>query len=666
MKNKMDYLKIVEALGDGVICVNEENKIEYMNKQAMQIIGISNFSCLGGRIDRCFNICTEESGSIILDIIEDVRVTHQTKGLEKDAYICGDWLKKTYVSASISYLELEHKKYVLITFREITKLKKNELQIRKDKQNLEKMMSGLPLGIVVVDKHRKVLDVNPYMVKNLSFGKVVTRSTLFGELMNCPNSKNSACGCSEACKNCEIKNSIDDILIRGKNCNSKQISFTHYLSRRKINKDYQVSFVDIPDDRGNKLMLILGDISEQVASRKKLEMAKEMAEMSNQLKTHFLTNMSHEICTPIHGVVGMIDLSNRSIKDHDLMENLKAIKTSSLRLLETLNNIIDISKIEVGEFELHYSDFSMRELLKEIYDENILKVNTKKIDFIVEPYEYPVDMFYSDRLRIKQALNHLVDNAIKFTKEGSIRIEHEIVDKMEICDLVIKIQDTGIGITPKFQKRMYESFTQEDDSLIRQYGGNGLGLAIARNIVSKLQGEIECVSIPGQGSTFTVRLQLVAGNPMRQKNAKMNPQKRAVVSSKASSNLEKKHAYSSENTTKQSKIRVNYDKDGYYAVRNIWSEHDYKIMGMRFLIEMMKISMSKQELDVVKEHAEELYQLIGAEGMDTLKHEALRVLMDVRKEKMDKVEQLLSEMDQKLDDKFNEPGEDKSYENSNC
>jgi signal transduction histidine kinase len=241
-----------------------------------------------------------------------------------------------------------------------------------------------------------------------------------------------------------------------------------------------------------------------------LSIAKEAAEAANRAKSVFLANMSHELRTPMNGILGMTELLRRRVTDPKALDQLGKVTHSAQRLLGIINDILDISKIEAERMTLEKVDFKFGLVLENLMSLLGLKLAEKGLQaFIDVAPEIAAMMCQGDPLRLGQILLNLAGNAVKFTERGSINLRVRLLEESAAAVLLrIEVQDSGIGITPEDQKRLFTAFEQADGSMTRKYGGTGLGLAISKRLVQMMGGEIGVESLSGQGSTFwfTVRL----------------------------------------------------------------------------------------------------------------------------------------------------------------
>jgi signal transduction histidine kinase len=247
-------------------------------------------------------------------------------------------------------------------------------------------------------------------------------------------------------------------------------------------------------------------LEKEVEARKfaesKLLAAKQRAEKSNLAKSHFLANMSHEIRTPLNGIIGASSLLSNLTHDVQQQKYIETILHSGQVLLNLVNDILDLSKIEDGDFSLNIESFSLRKLLHELIDTHAIVARRKGIDLVVALPHNQADLICVDRTRLRQILDNLISNAIKFTDTGGVYVYAKLIKRTKNSVLNIQVKDTGIGIAIDQHNGIWERFSQLDMSPTRKTSGFGLGLAITAKLLSLMKGRIYLESELGKGSQF--------------------------------------------------------------------------------------------------------------------------------------------------------------------
>jgi PAS domain S-box-containing protein len=238
-----------------------------------------------------------------------------------------------------------------------------------------------------------------------------------------------------------------------------------------------------------------------------LYLSKARAEEASRTKSMFLANMSHEIRTPLNGVLGMAEVLDSALSDPEHKRMIGTIRRSGEALLNILNDILDMSKIEAGKLELEQVAFSPSEIAERVEDLHLLKAEEKGLSFEVMIGSGAEMRRMGDPFRVQQILHNLVSNAIKFTDAGEVTVK---LSGRGGAPLVLEVRDSGIGMTADQIARLHEEFSQADSSVTRRFGGTGLGMAITRNLVVRMGGDIAVQSEPGRGTTIRVTLPLPA------------------------------------------------------------------------------------------------------------------------------------------------------------
>ena len=265
---------------------------------------------------------------------------------------------------------------------------------------------------------------------------------------------------------------------------------------------YREQLEQLVDQRSAKIAALNTQLEDRV----------QEAESSNRAKSTFLANMSHEIRTPMNAVTGLVHLLR---KDHPTplqAERLAKIDASAKHLLAIINDILDLSKIEAGKLSLEENDFALAQVLDETASIIGESARSKGLTVAVDDDHVPM-WLRGDVTRLRQALLNFAGNAIKFTENGGIRLRAELLeDQSDRLKIRFAVEDTGIGIAPEIQAKLFHEFEQADTSTTRKFGGTGLGLAITKRLAGLMGGEVGCNSIPGQGSTFWLTAWLQRGH----------------------------------------------------------------------------------------------------------------------------------------------------------
>jgi PAS domain S-box-containing protein len=276
------------------------------------------------------------------------------------------------------------------------------------------------------------------------------------------------------------------------------------LNRKKDGSEFPIYLsTTIIKDKESKVLGLIGvatDITERKLAEKELIEAKNKAEESDRLKSAFLANMSHEVRTPLNSIIGFSELlADPGFEEEQKNEFIQSIITSGNNLLIIISDIMDISKMESGEIKIRKSQINIQRFISTVKEQFSIQAEVKKLELKVTIPDNDIETtIFTDSDRLRQVFNNLISNAIKFTANGSIEIGYHSMGTM----IKFYVKDTGIGIPAEYHRIIFERFRQVEAGKNRIYGGNGLGLAISKNLVELMGGEIWFESVPGKGSTF--------------------------------------------------------------------------------------------------------------------------------------------------------------------
>ncbi|RLD81264.1 MAG: hypothetical protein DRJ07_09460, partial [Bacteroidetes bacterium] len=293
----------------------------------------------------------------------------------------------------------------------------------------------------------------------------------------------------------------------------KIVRYQDWFDYKHLGRKYMdVIYQPVYGNRGKVESITVNtlDITDLKETQTNLEKAIQEAERANKAKSEFLANMSHEIRTPLNAVIGFTELLESQITDNKQKKYLRSVKAGGRSLLTIINDILDLSKIEAGKMELHYEPVHINNLIDEISQIFSIKIEEKGL--ILETYTDPQlpNYILLDEIRLRQILFNLVGNAIKFTKQGCIKLSFKLINKeKETIDIEINVEDTGIGIPKDQLTEIFKAFKQQVGQSTRKYGGTGLGLTISRKLIESMNGKIDVKSELGIYTKFSIILNKV-------------------------------------------------------------------------------------------------------------------------------------------------------------
>jgi len=453
-----------DALTEMILVIDNERKILRCNQVTRDFFGLDYQQLINRNVDLLF--FDDQESKLPIEQLNSIEIKFPT-------------LKGVFRMSSYPVV-FEHKPESLIyIIWDITEQRKKELEVIQQKQIFEALVQYSPVAIILMDNQKKIITCNPEFENLFGF----SREEVIGK---------------------EIDNLItkDEMKEEARKLSQSALVEPVRSVGRRYRKDgaaLDVEIFGVPVFVREEKVGAIGlyhDITELLE-------AKSHAEEASRLKSEFLANMSHEIRTPMNGVMGMIELVLDTDLNKEQHEFLMAAFESSESLLGILNDILDYSKIEAQSLDLHIIDFNLRNVVEKVGSTLASRAQSKGLELTCYiSHEIPV-LVKGDPGRLRQILVNLAGNAIKFTDEGEVSIQAELIEE-NFDEIKVKflIEDSGIGISEEQKENIFRRFTQADGSTTRRYGGTGLGLAISKKLSEMMGGEIGVESTPGEGSTF--------------------------------------------------------------------------------------------------------------------------------------------------------------------
>ena len=468
--------------------IQDSFRYYYWNKESELQSGIKREGAVGYTD---YEIYGEERGRRYREVDESLVQAGKIYRAE-ESYSTADGVAHDTIAVKSIITWKEKKKWLLVVRWDITRLKTYERELIAAKEELEKALNKQKLalksvnfGLIYIDKNYLVQWEETTQITNMVKG----RRYIPGQICY----KTSALR-DTPCGQCAFQKAIEQ---------GKIIRHTIRIDQ----VDFEVTATPVYDHEGTEIiggLLRFEDITEKLKMDKMLQEAKERAEESNRLKSAFLANMSHEIRTPLNAIIGFSDMICQMGEEEEKQEYMKIVSSNNELLLQLIDDILDLSKIEAGTMEFTFAPTDINELMEGICRQ-MQEKNTSPDVAITFTEKATECIFHTDRVRLSQVIINFTNNAMKFTSEGSIQMGYRIDETKD--EIYFYVKDTGIGIPADKIDEVFERFVK----LNTFAKGTGLGLAICRVIVERLEGTIGANSREGEGSCFWFRL------PMHQK-----------------------------------------------------------------------------------------------------------------------------------------------------
>ena len=483
-ESEQRFLRVVHMVSEGITLSDESGFFEVFNSRMEELTGYLMKEVNDASGFNRFLYPSDDQYQQAQEAQKQLLSTGQAQESETAIRTKSGETKIFLVSSSL--VPYKNHKMMLCVYRDITDYKRSDYSFHINEKRLRIFFESIPLPIWAFDLESfQVVEVNNTALQHYGYTK---EEFLAMNVMDIQPAEDIP----------SFQAALEAI-------RTKESNTTHGRHRRKDGSiiEVQLSWFDFEYSSRRTVLVVAKDITESKRLQEDLQQAKEAVEIANRAKNDFLANMSHEIRTPMNGIIGTIDLLCHTILTPDQREYTETIRLSGDALLNVLNDILDLAKIESPDVELEEHPFRIETCIEEIFELYAIQADQKNIDLVYRIDEKVPQIVVVDVTRLRQVLVNLVSNAIKFTEQGEIYIVVSVASEKEgKVKLLFTVRDTGIGVPFDRIHKLFRPFSQVDSSSTRRYGGVGLGLAICFRAVDLLGGQIWVESTPAEGSTF--------------------------------------------------------------------------------------------------------------------------------------------------------------------
>jgi PAS domain S-box-containing protein len=482
------------SIGDAVIVTDPQSRITFMNSTAERLTGWVQKDASQRNLTDIFNIVNEQSCKTVESPVAKAIRDGAIVGLANHTILIARDGTQWPIDDSAAPIRDAAGRIVgvVLVFHDITNRRKAEHQLKISEVRYRRLFEAAHDGILILDSvTAKVLDVNHFMSDLLGYPREYFLGKELWEIGVFKDAESSKAAMATLQELGTIR--YEDLPLEHKDGRHIPVEF--------VSNVYREGTVDV-------IQCNIRDITKRKYAEQELAEAKKDAEAANRAKSEFLANMSHEIRTPMTAIVGFAEMLLRPDQEvQDRTECIHIIRRNGQHLLELINEILDLSKIEAGQMTVERISCDLPVLFSDVISLMRPRAVAKGLAFEVS-FQGPIpELIQSDPMRLRQIFVNLLGNAVKFTQSGKIelRITNDGAGGPNIV-LRVDVIDSGIGITSEQLERLFRPFTQGDESITRKFGGTGLGLTISRRLAQLLRGDITVTSRPGIGTTFTLKI----------------------------------------------------------------------------------------------------------------------------------------------------------------
>ncbi|MHA7111756.1 PAS domain S-box protein [Sunxiuqinia elliptica] len=482
---------MLDSTPDSMVILNSRGEITHVNQRTIQSFGYSVKELIGEKVECLVPERFRDKHLGLRDSYVNNPKPRQM-GLGLELYARRKDGTEFPVEVSLNHQLIGGEVYVLSAIRDITERKKNEETLRESQERFSSAFEYAAIGMALVSLDGGWMKVNRSICRLLGYDKEELAQMTFQDITH-PD---------------DLDLDLDYVgkMIRGE-------IRTYNIEKRYFHKNggliwvlLSVSLVRSKEGEPMYFISQLEDISEKKQAEHE-RIARQAAEEANKAKSLFLANMSHEIRTPLNSIIGFSDLLYASFEGGKAKSQVDSIRRSGRHLLQIINDILDLSKIEAGRMEFQPEPVAFERLVNDMEVMFRQRAAEKNISFFMEFEQAIPAILWIDEIRMRQILFNLLGNAIKFTTEGEVILSfNQVWEGKQILRLIITVEDTGIGIPEDQLERIFEPFTQQEGQLEKRFGGTGLGLSITQRLVKMMEGSISVSSEVGKGSTFRVEI----------------------------------------------------------------------------------------------------------------------------------------------------------------